>query len=370
MTTLWSKQPFKATFITFHIFRTLAILPWLLIRYAPKSARPYPEWSMKQCVINAIVRQLMVYHTTTRSNAMSAVLSDHKKAGERHALASPAKAELYSGILVSDVAKPAAVGGLWYPAPPSETSPDDIAGEKIALHFPGGAFVLAYGSEMYGKPVSDAMSKYLKVARTFFAQYRPSADDATRFPAALQDVVTFYNYILSLGYKPQNIILSGDSAAGNLIVALLRHLEGQTDLPLPSAAILWSPWVHVTRQAGADYSACKNAAVDCLTSDILQWGAENYYPKHSPTAEEQAYISPLHHPFRTSVPLFVQGGTTEAIYDTIEEFAREMAGVEGNGVRFHPTEFTTHNLIMAYQGVGLDAQVQRAFEDFLRFLEG
>jgi len=239
MSPVWSKQPLKAIFITFHIFRTLATLPWLLIKYAPKSARPFPEWSMKQCVINVLVRELLVYHYETQSNAMSTVLSDHEKAGDRHTLAKPAKAELYSGILASAIVQPAAVGGLWYPAPPP-ASTDDVAEEKVVLHFPGGAFVLAYGSEMYGKPVSAAMEKYLKADRTFFAQYRPSASDDTRFPAALQDVLTFYNYILSLGYKPGNIVLSGDSAAGNLLIGLLRHLEGLPDLPLPSSAILVS----------------------------------------------------------------------------------------------------------------------------------
>ncbi|KAI0199866.1 Alpha/Beta hydrolase protein [Astrocystis sublimbata] len=356
MAPVWSKQPFKAIFITFHVIRTLVAVPWLLIRYTPKSARPSHECSMKQCVINALVRQLMVYHTETRSNSMSAVLSDHAKAGKRHDLAKPARSDLYSSILASDAAKPAEMLA-------------DVGREKLVLHFPGGAFVLAYGSEMYGRPVAAAMSKYVKADRTLFAQYRPSADDATRFPAALQDIVTFYHHVLSLGYRPENIILSGDSAAGNLIVAFLRHLEGTTDLPLPNSAILWSPWVHVTSSAGSDYKGWTNSANDCLTPELLQWGAEAYFPKHPPTTEEVAYVSPLHHPFRTRVPLFVQAGTTEAMFDTIQDFAQEMAGVEGNRLRFHATDFVTHNLIMAYEGVGLEKMVESAFEDYKHFLE-
>ena len=124
----------------------------------------------------------------------------------------------------------------------------------------------------------------------------------------------------------------------------------------------------MTLNAGADYQACKNSANDCLTPEILQWGAQAYYPKQ-PTEEELAYISPLHRPFKTRVPLFVQAGTAEAFYNTIEEFAQEMAGVEGNEVRFHATDFVTHNLIMAYHGVGLDAQVERVFADFSQFSE-
>ncbi|RYC62522.1 hypothetical protein CHU98_g3679 [Xylaria longipes] len=293
---------------------------------------------------------------------MSIVVSEHEKAKERHSLAEPADANLYSGVLTSGVAKPAPVGGLWYPGPLHEGS-SNLDEEKVVLHFPGGAFVLAFGQEMYGRIISQAMSRHLTASRTFFAQYRPSVDDATRFPAALQDVVTFYSYILSLGVKSQNVILSGDSAAGNLVIALLRYLETTPRLPLPGGAIVWSPWVHVTPQAGADYESNKNAANDCLTAPLLQWGAQAYFPKHELTSEELAYISPLHHPFLTRVPLIIQAGTAEAFFDTIEEFAKQMADVDGNRVKFRSTDFASHNLIMAYDGVGLEYEVESILRD-------
>ncbi|GAP90994.2 putative alpha beta hydrolase fold-3 domain-containing protein [Rosellinia necatrix] len=290
---------------------------------------------------------------------MSTVVADHRKAGERYSLVNPADPNLYSGILTPSVAKPAAVGGLWYPAPLSSESPN-LDDEKVVLHFPGGAFVLAFGQDMYGRDVSRAMSRYLRATRTFFAQYRLATDDTTRFPAALQDLLTFYNYILSLGVKPQNIILSGDSAAGNLVIGLLRHLEGSPSLPLPGGAMVWSPWVNVTPQAGADYDASRNSEHDCLVAPLLQWGAEAYFPKHQPTAEELAYISPLHHPFQTRVPLLIHAGTTEALFGTVEEFARQMGDVDGNRVKFHATDFASHDIILAYSGLGLEHEVEKA----------
>ncbi|KAI1501749.1 Alpha/Beta hydrolase protein [Biscogniauxia marginata] len=368
MAFVWSKQPLKAIFITLLLLRTSALLPWLLVRYIPKSSRPFPEWSLKLCIINALARQLFVYHVHTRSSHMPSVISDHQKAKERYSLAQPAEANLYFGVLTPGVVKPAAVGGLWYPAPLHEGSPS-LDDEKVVLHFPGGAFVLAFGQEMYGRGVAKAMSRYLKATRTFFAQYRPSADATTRFPAAVQDIVTFYNFILSLGVKSQNVILSGDSAAGNLVIALLRYLETSPNLPLPGGAIVWSPWVHVTSQAGADYDASRNAANDCLIAPLLQWGAEAYLPENQPTAEELAYISPLHHPFRTRVPLFIHGGNAEALFDTIEEFAKQMAEVDGNRVKFHSTEFASHNLIMAYDGLGLEREVESAIGDAYDFFK-
>ncbi|KAI0882552.1 Alpha/Beta hydrolase protein [Annulohypoxylon maeteangense] len=368
MTFMWSKQPLKAILIIFLLLKTAALFPWLLIRYFLKSSRPFPEWSLKLCIINPLVRQLLAYYVYTRSDAMSSVISDHQKAKERHSLAAPAETNLYSGVITPGVAKPAAVGGLWYPAPLHEGSPN-FDDEKVVLHFPGGAFVLAWGQETSGRVVAKAMSRYLKATRTFYAQYRPSVDNTTRFPAAVQDLVTFYNYILSLGVNPQNVILSGDSAAGNLVIALLRYLETSSSLPLPGGAMVWSPWVHVTSKAGADYDASRNSASDSLVASLLQWGAQAYFPEHRPTAEEVAYISPLHHPFRTRVPLFIHGGTTEAMFDTIEEFAEQMTAIDNNVIRFHPTEFISHNLIMAYEGVGLEREVESALVDAYNFFK-
>lgn len=296
---------------------------------------------------------------------MSIVDSDHKKTKDRYALAEPTDADTYSGSLSPNVAQPAPVGGLWYPAPIPIGSSSE---EKVVLYFPGGGFVLAFGQEMYGKPVSKAMSKYLG-SRTFFAQYRLSTDDTTRFPAALQDLVTFYTYILSLGIKPGNVILSGDSAAGNLVIALLRYLEASPKLPLPRGAIVWSPWVHVTPHADAEYAVSRNAASDSLTAPFLQWGAMSYLPKHEPTPEELAYISPLHHPFRTRVPLIIQAGTGEGFYDTIKEFADEMVQIEDNPVKFLSTDFMSHNLIMAYDGLGLESEVESVLLEAVSFFE-
>lgn len=368
MAPIWSIQPFKAFYITFLLARTTAILPWLLVRYSLKSSRAFPEWTLRVCIVQQVVRQLLRYNTNTRDHDLASLEADHKKAKERFSLAKPAEASFYTGALDSGSVKPAAVGGLWYPAPLFEGSPN-LEDEKIVLHFPGGAFVMAFGQEAHGRDVSSVMSQHLKATRTFFAQYRVSTDSSTRFPAALQDVVTFYHYILSLGVKPRNVLLSGDSAAGNLVIGLLRYLETSSKLPLPKAAMLWSPWVHITAQAGADFEAYRNFEHEFLISPLLQWGAEAYYPEGQPTAEELSYISPLHHPFRTEVPLFVNAGSAEAMFDTVEEFANQMKAVDGNQVRFHATEASPHNLIMSYTGLGFERQMETAAVDAFNFFE-
>jgi acetyl esterase/lipase len=367
--TLWSNQPFKALYGLFFGTKVLVLLPLSLIRYTPKSARPSPDASLRICVVNAIARELFRYYTATRSTGVGSVAAGHKRAKERFALAEPADASLYEGVLSPGDARPASVGGIWYPSPPSKGK--DMANEKVVLHCPGGAFVLAFGTEENGQEISKVMTQYLNVSKTFLAQYRVSSDEQTRFPSAIQDLVTFYHYVLSLGVHPDNIILSGDSAAGNLVLGLLRYLEDVKSprLPLPAGVMLWSPWVHVTPQAGRDYEDSKNAQSDLLIGSLLQWGADAYLPEGKPASDVLPFISPLHHPFKTSVPVYIHAGGGEGFFDQIKDFAQEMDGMDGNRIRFHATDLAPHNLLMSAKGLGLDHEMEVAAKDAYSFFE-
>jgi acetyl esterase/lipase len=61
----------------------------------------------------------------------------------------------------------------------------------------------------------------------------------------LQDAITAYVYVLESLYKrPEQFVMSGNSAGGNLALAVLRYLHisaSPTSLPLPRAVLLWSP---------------------------------------------------------------------------------------------------------------------------------
>jgi acetyl esterase/lipase len=366
---IWSTQPLKALYGLFFLAKVLILLPVSLIRFTPKTQRPTPSTPLRICVVNAICRELFKYYTATRSTGVASVTSGHKKAKERYALASPGAASLYTGILTPGTTKPEAVGGIWYPSPLTKNA-ENIENEKIVLHVPGGAFVLAFGTEENGVEISKVMSQHLKASRTFVAQYRVSTNEETRFPAAIQDLVTVYAYILSLGVKSENVVVSGDSAAGNLVLGLLRYIESESvDLPCPGGAMLWSPWVHVTHSAGKDYASSANASSDLLTPSLLQWGADAYLPTPKPASEQLPYVSPLHHPFQTSVPVYIHAGGAEGFFAQISEFAKEMSGVKGNKIRFHATELAPHNLLMAFKGLGLDGEMEGAAEDAWRFFE-
>lgn len=86
----------------------------------------------------------------------------------------------------------------------------------------------------------------------------------------------------------------------------------------------FSPWLRVSSHDQADYEASRNAKTDVLIGPLLQWGADAYRPE-APSAGVESYISPLHHPFKTSIPILLHGGGGEAFCDDIKEFGKEMA---------------------------------------------
>lgn len=112
--------------------------------------------------------------------------------------------------------------GVWLP---SVLLAEDLQPGKAILHFPGGAFVIAFSYESSGQPASEILTKHLHADRFLWAQYWLAADAETRFPATIQDAVTYHQHVVSLGVDLKNIIISGDLAGRNIALALLRSLK-------------------------------------------------------------------------------------------------------------------------------------------------
>lgn len=283
----------------------------------------------------------------------------------------PPPTSFFSGVLApTGPVKPEPVKGVWLPSLPPKNSAE-LKKEKVILHFPGGAFVVTFGHEFSGRPVMDIFTQHLKANRILWCYYRLAENEETRFPGAVQDALTFYSFVLSLGYEPENIILSGDSAGGNVALALLRYLEALKlpDLPLPGGVIVFSPWVNVTTRVGADFENYDHHKSDILNGPFLQWGAESYLPRGGlVSAEVQPYISPIHHPFQTSVPVFIWAGAAEAFGPDIGAFADEMARTQGNKVRFHAQEKAAHDLLMNLSLFKLEEGFYAAMTQACKFL--
>ena len=84
--------------------------------------------------------------------------------------------------------------------------------------------------------------------------HRSAAEPGCHFPAQLQDAITTYSHLLNQGFKPANIIFSGDSSGGHLAFNLLRYLleNPSAQLPKPAVVLICSPWVDLVTD---DYTA-------------------------------------------------------------------------------------------------------------------
>lgn len=364
---LWSSQPFKAVYTAYFLLKAPVHLLLLSVAYVVKPLRPLPEWSRKDNVQAAMARMLFSFWSAIRSQRP--VYTAPEKAQERHTRVDPPPAVCFKGALEpSNLVKPVPVDAIWFPSPPPSNR-TELAKQKVVLHFPGGAFVLAFSHESSGRPIANVLNKHFKADRSIWAQYRLSGTPETCFPAAVQDAVTFYHYIISLGVDPVNIIVSGDSAGGNVAIALARYLQSnQSILPLPRGVAVFSPWIHVTATAAKDYDQEPPSRADVLHSSVLQWGADAYRPQGQLSLETEAYISPLHHPFELSVPLYVQAGTAEGMYDHIKSFSEEMATIRGNRVLFHSTPLAPHNLPFCHNQFGMKKELDESIDEANEFL--
>ena len=81
------------------------------------------------------------------------------------------------------------------------------------------------------------------------------------YPAALEDAITGYNWLLQAGWQEHEIVVAGDSAGGGLALALCMYLKNQ-NRKLPAGLICMSPWTDLT-QSGASYDFNMNG-IHCL----------------------------------------------------------------------------------------------------------
>jgi acetyl esterase/lipase len=364
MAPLVSNHPFKAIYTLAFIVITPPYLVALSLLYTFKSHRLVRSWSLKKAIGNEFFRLFFSYASYTRLKPSYANAS---KLRERYVLVRPGAHKLYTGILDHRKIKPTSMPAIWLP-----TLLSDPATARVVIHFQGGAFVLASDPVQTGTPPAKIFKEELG-ATTFYAQYRLARDDESRFPAAIQDAVSFYQHVLDQGVRPENILISGDSAGGSVAIGLIRYVESTKILPSPRGVMLWSPWVDVSDTAIAQHSKNKNLRIDFLSLGLLKWGVEAYEPASDDRTEEtDHYLRPVAHPFRSHTPIFVNAGSAELLHDEISLFVEKMRGVSGNEVCYVETADAMHDVLLCGGVVGFENEVKVAVKEagaFFRLAE-
>jgi acetyl esterase/lipase len=359
---LLTRQPGKGLWT----FATLVVLPahllFLLLYNVPHFLRANPKWTYHQAVGKAVFALWWRYASVVEYHPTKTL--EPGADGARFIVMQPATSDIYRGILAADpVVRPVPIGGMWYPRP---YDPDIDADKKIAVHFHGGAYVLGGCRPMEGGWGPDVLARQLS-GLVLQPQYRLAMNTGSRFPAAIQDGLTAYAYLLAQGVAPSNIVLSGESAGGNLVAVVLWFLaEYDTTLPRLRAALLWSPWLDLTLSPDA-LEAHRNAATDYLSGKLVEWAVRMYVPPY--VGAGHGYISPLRNEFATQVPIFLQTGSSEVLHDDHITFVERMRGVGGNNVELMEIRDAPHDTFGAGMVLGFASQAEDAAAKAARFVE-
>jgi phosphinothricin tripeptide acetyl hydrolase len=191
--------------------------------------------------------------------------------------------------------------------------------DAAVLYLHGGGYVI--GSPRSHRHLAAAIARAAGTA-ALLVDYRLAPEHP--FPAALDDAVAAYQWLLGRGIAPGRLIVAGDSAGGGLTVATLLALRDRA-LARPGGGVCISPWVDLTC-SGATY-ATKAAADPIVTRESVTMMAQAYAGAGDPKAP---LLSPLYADLRDLPPLLIQVGSDEVLLDDalgLGERAR-AAGVE------------------------------------------
>jgi epsilon-lactone hydrolase len=176
--------------------------------------------------------------------------------------------------------------------------------DAAVLYLHGGGYVI--GSPRSHRHLAAAIARAAGTA-ALLLDYRLAPEHP--FPAALEDAVAAFQWILARGIAPERIVVAGDSAGGGLTVATLLALRDRA-LPRPGGGVCISPWVDLTC-SGATY-VTRAAADPIVTRESVAMMAQAYAGGGDPKAP---LVSPLYADLRGLPPLLVQVGSDEVLLD-------------------------------------------------------
>jgi acetyl esterase/lipase len=188
------------------------------------------------------------------------------------------------------------VPGEWSLVPGSDAS-------RALLYFHGGGY--CSGSIVSHRRLVSEAGRAAR-ARTLAIDYRRAPEHP--YPAAHQDAMTAWRFLRRQGLAAKDIAVGGDSAGGNLTLALISRLRAAGEA-LPACAWLISPWTDLS-MSGATL-ASKDAVDPIIHKAYLEELAEAYAP--APADRGDPLISPLFADLAGFPPILIQVGSAETL---------------------------------------------------------
>lgn len=183
-----------------------------------------------------------------------------------------------------------------------------VSKDHTILFFHGGGFMVGSTDDhldLCGKLSRSTGCRVLSV------DYRLAPEHI--FPAALDDCIASYLWLIEMRTSPSRVVPVGISAGGNLLLSMFMKLRA-TDIPLPKAAVCISPAVDMTSRKEAFE---RSGAHDWIFKEDLELLRRVYLRKHDP---KDPLASPTYGDLRDFPPLFIQVGAHETFFDDVSAF--------------------------------------------------
>jgi monoterpene epsilon-lactone hydrolase len=194
------------------------------------------------------------------------------------------------------------------------TSSPDADPSRVVLYFHGGGYVI--GSLDSHRHMVAEIGRAAR-ARTLAIDYRLAPEHP--FPAAVDDAMDAYRFLLSRGVQPRGITIAGDSAGGGLVVAAMVAIR-EAGLPQPACGWPISPWVDMEAIGG---SMSSKAATDPTVQQAGILDMAKLYLKDANPRSPLA--APIYADLRGLAPLLIQVGAAETLLDDAIRLA-QVAG--------------------------------------------
>lgn len=376
------KQPWKGLYLLYQAGTTLFIrIPWWFLYSIPQSNRARPRWTILRVILvnllkhyNSVLFKYVTYCASVSFvdlrcrlragsvriawNPMPNYLAIQEGPGVQGVWVSPTPQ-----YVVGDVKKWAEnasvectrIPGYWFDKIGTKCTIGESPrpGEKVlyALHGGGYTSLSAHPTDITSNIPLGVLKHATTVLRSFTLEYRLSTETANPFPAALLDAIAGYSYLVhDVGFSPSDIIIEGDSAGGNLALALTRYLvENQnTELPSgdklpppPGRLVLCSPWCDIGDSDVIDgssiFSNVKADFID-LSIPVSQIKLNFLGPLGFDAANSNRYISPASQSssmenvsFEGFPPTFIISGGAEVLVDQIRTLRKRLVEDLGDG---------------------------------------
>lgn len=178
------------------------------------------------------------------------------------------------------------------------------ADDRYVLYLHGGGYVI--GSVKTHRDLMARISRAAK-AKVLGLNYRLAPEHP--FPAAVDDAVAGYKWLLAQGAKPSRIAIGGDSAGGGLTAATLVAIKDQK-LPTPAAGVLLSPWADM--EGIGDSMKTRAQADPVVQKEGLVGMAQAYLQGKDP---KTPLAAPIYADLKGLPPLLIQVGDAETLLD-------------------------------------------------------